>query len=433
MNQKIAEVRKQNMKIYSIYRAIALDLIFYYAVEFLFLTQVKHLSSADFVLGSAFYAVFMILFQIPASIIVDRIGTRKCTIFANVFNGIFVILIMCCENLGTLIFAQFISAICFSLKDISDTALIRYSIPDTKKKGEIYSKLEGKGRRNYFLLNACTSFCAGFLYVINPYIPMIASLCFTILATIISLGFRDIEEEKNKQKELKEKPSTEKYIQDFVQGMKFIIKSQRLRSLFLVSGITWGIFCLMGTYRNSLLVDIGTPEQLITIVTAIVGIFSSIGSKKQIQFHNHFRNKSLSTILFMMTISILTIGIIVASNISYEVSLLVILLCCPVLHLSKGMTLVLTTRYLGNFANEKIVTQIYAVEAISKNIARATISFLGSYLLRITNTANSMIIVGILVMIMAIGLVSYMKTRLGLKPEEYDENEIFEKQELKNA
>ena len=41
MNEEITKARKQNMKIYSIYRAIALDLIFYYAIEFLFLTRSK--------------------------------------------------------------------------------------------------------------------------------------------------------------------------------------------------------------------------------------------------------------------------------------------------------------------------------------------------------------------------------------------------------
>ena len=118
MEQEVTKARKQNMKIYSIYRAISLDLIFYYAIEFLFLTQVKRINSSDVVLAGAFYAIFMILFQMPASIVVDRIGTRRCTILGNVFNGIFVILIMCCKDLKALIFAQLISAICFSLKYI---------------------------------------------------------------------------------------------------------------------------------------------------------------------------------------------------------------------------------------------------------------------------------------------------------------------------
>ena len=59
MNSKIINARKQNMKIYSIYRAISLDLIFYYAIEFLFLTQVKNITPSQVVLSVSFYAIFI--------------------------------------------------------------------------------------------------------------------------------------------------------------------------------------------------------------------------------------------------------------------------------------------------------------------------------------------------------------------------------------
>ena len=36
-----------------------------------------------------------------------------------------------------------------------------------------------------------------------------------------------------------------------------------------------------------------------------------------------------------------------------------------------------------------------------------------------------MIVVGIILLITTLGLVSYMKTRLGLKPTEYNADEIF--------
>ena len=70
--------RKQNMKLYSMYRAISMDILFYYAIEFLFLTQVKNISASDVVLKSSFYAMFMVILQIPANILIDKIGTRKC-------------------------------------------------------------------------------------------------------------------------------------------------------------------------------------------------------------------------------------------------------------------------------------------------------------------------------------------------------------------
>ena len=148
MNKEIGNARKQNMKINSLYREISIDIIFYYAIEFLFLTQVKNITPSQVVLSTSFYALFMIILQIPASIVVDRLGTKKCTIVANVFNVIFVWLIMTCGSIYQLIFAQFISSLCYSLKDISDEALLRFSIPDTKKKGDIFSKIEGKGFQN---------------------------------------------------------------------------------------------------------------------------------------------------------------------------------------------------------------------------------------------------------------------------------------------
>ena len=417
MNKEIVNARKQNMKIYSLYRTISLDLIFYYAIEFLFLTQVKGITPSQTVLSTSFYAIFMIILQIPASVIIDKLGTKKCTVFANVFNTLFIILIMTCESMYQLIFAQFISALCFSLKDISDGALLNYSIPETKKKGDIFSRIEGKGFQNYFFVNSITAVISGFLYVINPYIPITLTLIFTIFSVILSLGFKDIEKTKKQQKKEENKVKRH-YIKELQEGMKFIIKSQRLRSLFIYAGVSWGVFCLLSTYRSSVLVDIGTPTQIITAIAAIVGIASALGSKNQLYFNRKFKNKSLTIILISTIVSTLIGGITVLLKVPYLITL------------DKGMSLVLVSRYLGNFSSEKILTQIYAANAMVKNLLRAIIGFLGSYLLDITNTANSMVIVGLFLLVISISLIGYMKTRLGLKPEEYGEDEIYNKDEV---
>ena len=127
----------------------------------------------------------------------------------------------------------------------------------------------------------------------------------------------------------------------------------------------------------------------------------------------------------VVTISILISGIVGLLKVPYIVSLLIIIICFVIINVSKGMSLVLTTRYLGNFSDEKILTQIYAANSMMKNILRAIIAFLGSYLLDATSTANAIMIVGISLGIISFILICYMKTRLGLKPEEYDKTEIY--------
>lgn len=419
INYEETQKRKQNMRIYSLYRAISMDLLFFYAIDFLFLTQVKNISASDVVLKSSFYALFMIILQIPASILIDKIGTRKCTIIANLFNTLYLIIIMLSRNLFDLIIAEFFSAICFSIKDISDTTLLNKSIPKVRKKGEIFSKIEGSGSKNYYYLNAITSVLAGFLYTINPYSPIILATIISIFATILSTGFEEIKSSKHKKI-----TDINEYFNDVKESFKFIIKSNRLRSLVLYSGIIWGVFCLVSTYRVSLLDDIGISAAWIAIVAAIVGIATGVGSKYQLKIHKKYRNKSLSILAIATTVSIILTGLVGISGLSSDAIMILVLTFNIVINMAKGVYGVLIIRYLSNFTNSKILPKIYSVNAISRNIFRMLIGFLGAYLLELTTTAHAEILVGIIFAILTMSLISYMKTRTGLKADEYKEEEI---------
>ena len=170
--------------------------------------------------------------------------------------------------------------------------------------------------------------------------------------------------------------------------------------------------------------DVGISATWIAIVAAMVEIASGIGSKYQLKFHNILKNKTLSTLGLTTAIMIFLSGIIGISNIIPNIIMLFVTIFYIVININKGMYQVLITRYLGNFTNPNIITKIYSVNAISRNIFRMIIGFLGSYLLKITDTANSLILIGIIFMIVTIALISYMKTRTGLKPEEYKKEEI---------
>lgn len=422
INDINTQKRKQNMKLYSMYRAISADILFFYAIDFLFLTQVKNISASDVVLKSSFYALFMIILQIPANILIDKMGTRRCTILANIFNVIYLIMIMLATDLQILIIAEFVSALCFSIKDVSDTTLLNISIPEGEKKGEIFSKIEGKGSKNYYYINAITMVISGFLYTINPYIPVIGAVIIAIIATILSAGFQDIEiSDTNIESK---RFSVDEYIIDLKNSFKFIIKSHRLRSLILYSGIMWGTFCLASTYRTSLLEEVGISATWIAIISAIVGIASGIGSKHQLKIHKMFRNKTLSVLAIATAITIWLSGIVGNSSLSPNTIMILVTTFYVILNIGKGTYGVIMTRYLSNFTNATILPKIYSVNAISRNVFRMIIGFLGSYILSITNTANSLILTGIIFGIVTIALISYMKTRTGLKPEEYKKEDI---------
>ena len=182
-------MRKNNMKIFPIYKKLAWDYLFFYTIDFLFLTQIKNISAADVVLKSSFYALFSIFLQIPVNIIVEFLGRKNSIILANFLNCFYIVVLMLSRSLPDLIFAEFISATAFSLKNIAEPSLLNESIPTSKYKAQIFAKLSAKGASGYYIYCAISKVVAGYLFEINGYLPMICSLIVLVIVTIISMCF----------------------------------------------------------------------------------------------------------------------------------------------------------------------------------------------------------------------------------------------------
>ena len=80
-------------------------------------------------------------------------------------------------------------------------------------------------------------------------------------------------------------------------------------------------------------------------------------------------------------------------------------------------------KYLRNFSNEKIDTKIFAAYNLFRNVFRMIGTLFASFFLDKMATTYCMIIIGVLFTIIYILLGKYMKTRVGLKPEEYSKEE----------
>lgn len=93
-----ARMRKINMKIFPIYNMLGTDFVFYYAIQVLFLVQVKNISEANIVLASSAYALASIIVQIPALIVVDKIGKKRALLIGNTLNAICMFVVLICPN-----------------------------------------------------------------------------------------------------------------------------------------------------------------------------------------------------------------------------------------------------------------------------------------------------------------------------------------------
>ena len=66
--------KKRNRKLFVLYKFLANDLLFYYTISFLFLSNVKGLSTAQIVFAESFYPIFKLFFQFPSTITIQKIG-----------------------------------------------------------------------------------------------------------------------------------------------------------------------------------------------------------------------------------------------------------------------------------------------------------------------------------------------------------------------
>ena len=107
----------------------------------------------------------------------------------------------------------------------------------------------------------------------------------------------------------------------------------------------------------------------------------------------------------------------------YIVLLLIVILSFFIYNFGMGMFHTIIDKYLRNFSNEKIDTKIFAAYNLFRSVFRMLAGLLASFLLDKMATTYCMIIIGILFTIIYILLGKYMKTRVGLKPEEYSDEE----------
>lgn len=412
------KMRKRNMKLFPTYKKLAWDYIFFYTINFLFLTQVKGINPADVVLIDSFYYLFSFIAQVPATFIIEFLGRRNSIIFANILSCLYMVFIMFSKNLFNLVVAECLSSLAFAIKESAEPGLLNESIPPTKKKSEIFAKINEKGMSSYYIINGISTVIAGFLYEINPYIPMLLSLITLIIVTILSILFIEPISKTKKKK------FNGTQIKDIKDSFKYILKSERIKSLILISVLMTGILNILATYELSLVEDLDMSATNMGVLFAFLGAIATLGTREQNNFHKKFKNKSLTVLGLTIVGTCILSGIsgIIAKE--YKIAIIFIIIAYLIKHICEGTYHALIEKYLSNFTNKDIDTKIYTADNCVRSVAAAVIGVMASFLLDRMETAYCMIIVGVVFGILMILASKYMKTRVGLKPEEYPKEEV---------
>lgn len=409
--------KSKNVKLFPKYRQISRDFLFFYTINVLFLTQIKKIDISSVVLIDTFYALFVVMMQVPATWIIEKIGRRKGMILGNFFNAIYLIVVINSTNLISLICAELMSSFAFSLKDIAEPAILNESIElEKEEKSKKFAKIQGQAISGYYVLSAISMILSGFLFEINGYIPMFLSFGIVIITLIMSTRFvepMDCVEEEEKTDELSLK-----------ETIKFAIKSRRCRCILIFSGIFLAIISVLATYEISLLEELEIESKYIGIIFALLNVVSAIGSRRHNVFQNKFKNRTLTVLGILLVASIMISGFAATLNIPIYAIIAIIVLMYIVKYVVVGLYNVLLIKYLSNFTNSQIDTKIFAINSFCTSVTSALAGILASKLISDSTTAEAMIVFGAFSAIILTIALLYMKNRFGLEPSKYSDLEV---------
>lgn len=423
--EKIKQAKEKNRKIYPLYKMFAWDLLFYYPIIFIFLTQIKGLTASNVFLTDAFYCICKIILQPFAQLLINAIGKRRATILGNILVSISILLIILLKgNLINIMITYTIMAMGYLIKGICETFILEESIENGEGKGSKFTKIDSKGSSCYYVFEAISAISTGFLFVINAYIPMYLCLIFCIIGTLISLKFERYETKKEKVEEQYPIRAFKRKIDLIKQEYAFIIKSKRLHSLLLFTVLFSGMLYIRSTTASSILVSIGIHNEYFGVISAAFTIFAAIATSAQHFFHKKLHNKLLTVFSITYSMTYILIGIIAILNLNSTITIVIVLALLPIQNIIKGPYYTLVKRYYNSFSSKEISIRIYSIKALAEDLGAAIVSFLVSILLEHTITSYATLIIGIVSLILFILILDYMKPRIGLKPDEYKKEDI---------
>ena len=303
----MSETNKINrtIKIYPIFYGLTADLIFWIAINTLFLTTIKNLSAAEINSIDTIGTAVGICFQFFLIKIVRKIGNIKSIRLGTILLFLSVVL----NTFSTSYFGFLVAEICyvvgFVFKHMDNVILIK----DLKymNKSEEYVKLQTRGNTIYSFVTLVISLISGFLFNINPYIPMVICMIICFINILLTYLFYEapIDYEKEETKN----------------------KKHNFTKLILLMFILYGLFYSMiaiGQKNSKLFIQQDLQEFLtldkVAIYMSVIIFISRVSRLSSnlvfLKVYNKLKNKTLLLlqILLIASFTLLLIGNFIGRN-----------------------------------------------------------------------------------------------------------------------
>lgn len=407
---------RKNINLYTIYELFGYNLHFYYIIQIFFLTEIKRLSITEFLLLNTVISLSMSIFLIPAGIITDKIGRKRCIVLGNLLLMAFGITLILSSNFFEFIVATVFLGAGYALKSTSESSILIDSLTFLKREEE-FGKIEGRAFAIFSYVSCILALITGYIYTLNNYLPIILMIAFSFIAFILSIFFTDVELKESPKKEVSSELGFLK------ECVKHIFLSKRLRALLLFAFVFVGVIVIGQDFSQIALKETDISVTVFGVIQACFCLFTGLGAGMQFRIEQRKKNKTLKTLSIIYIISFIIISIVGMLKLDSNVGLIVLMMFIQ--SIIEGAYGISSERYITNFTSQEVRGKMLSILYLLQEIG--TTIFLAIATLVLDKTASiymSYMILGIAFLIIFIVILNYMKNRFGLDPNQYTEEDI---------
>ena len=166
-------------KIYPLFAGLSGDLIFYIAINTLFLTEVKGLNALEISSLTTISLLVMIILNPPVMKIINKIGALNSVKVGVILLFLGAFLITVGNNYFTILIGSIIYE-SYAYFKYMDAVILRKNLAFIKEEDR-FLEIQNKYTLIYSVVTMFTAFISGFLFNLNPYLPMIGCLIFCVI------------------------------------------------------------------------------------------------------------------------------------------------------------------------------------------------------------------------------------------------------------
>ena len=337
----------------TIWRGLTFDMIMFSAIQLIFLNQVRNINIEQCMLIESMFWYLQTFLQVPGALIVEKIGNKRSTVLGNILWITAICIYFLPGGITLIILAEILRAIGLVLQGITSMPLL------AKQTGKDYTKVEGNGVFCYFLIDTVLAGTSGFIFKINPYLPMLCCLFISIISLTLSLQIQDAVLEK--------KTETKNSIKDF----KLIIKNKFSICLFAYAFCMCGVLSLPATLNKVYMQDIGIPVEWFGIILAVLSLINGLSAKYNQKIASIFKGKAVTVIA---TVSLIAYCILGVAYVTFKENLVIFGVIIPIFiiqNMAKQPYRIFMKKYINEKVETKLIPKTLSLYFLIESLGRA--------------------------------------------------------------